>query len=111
MHQADGAAELGDGREHVRVEGAGADIVDHVCAGIDGTTGDRGAVGVDADGDVAGFGHAAEDVEGGLEARELFGGGDGGGVRSGGLSAEVEDSSSGLDRREQGGAKGRWISG
>lgn len=62
MHEDDGFAGAGHCREHVWVEEAGGDVVDDVCAGGAGFLGDAGAVGVDADGDVCGFGDGCADV-------------------------------------------------
>ena len=97
VHQHDGFARPRGGGEHVRVEGAGRDVVDDVCAGGDGFGGDAGAVGVDADGDVGAFGHRADEFDGGEDALEFFCFADVRGAGPCGLAADVEDGGAGCD--------------
>lgn len=79
MHEDNGLAGPSDDREHFRIERAGGDVVDDVRAGGEGLLGDARAVGVDADGDVGGFGDGGADVfDGGDYAPEFLVDADGG---------------------------------
>lgn len=73
MHEDYGLAGPSDGGEHFRIERAGGDVVDDVRACGEGLLGYACAVGVDANGDVGGFGDGGADVfDGRDDAAEFF---------------------------------------
>ncbi len=98
MHEDDGLAGPSDDGEHFRIERAGGDVVDDVCAGGEGFLGHACAVGVDADGDVGGFRDGGADVfDGGDDAAEFFIDADGCGAWAGAFAADVNDCCAGGD--------------
>ena len=87
MHDDEGDAGVGDGRDHRGVGEAAADVVDEGRAGGEGLLGDGGAHGVDGDGDALG-GQAADDGDDPAQFLVLV---DPGGAGAGGLAADVDE--------------------
>jgi hypothetical protein len=86
VHDDEGGAGVGDGRDHAGVGEAAADVVDEGGTGREGPFGDGGAHGVDGDRDPLG-GQAADD---GDDAAQFLGLVDPGGSGAGGLAADVD---------------------